>query len=79
MLRIFTFTFYGAYTILCKAGASFTESKEFHMTPGGSLEEKTEPRLGHSWQLPQEETSEEKHDDGVSETSSLKCVKEVGF
>lgn len=37
-----------------------------HMTPGGSLEEKVEPRLGHSWRLPQEETSEEEHDDGVS-------------
>lgn len=49
------------------------------MTPGGSLEEKAEPRLGHSWQLRQEETSEEEHDDGISEASALTCVKEVGF
>lgn len=64
---------------LKQCAASFTETKSNHMTPGGSLEEKVEPRLGRSWRLPQEEAGEEEHDNGILEASVLKCTKEVGL
>lgn len=58
---------------MVQRAASFTESKE---QPHGS---RWLVRGEGGTKTRQEETSEEEHDDGVSEASALKCVKEVGF